>query len=52
MTLLDTAKPCLPHLPNYATTKKAMGEVKGKATTAETNMRDIMRRANDQQSKK
>lgn len=37
---------------NYATTKKAMGEVKGKATTAETNMRDIMRRANDQQSKK
>lgn len=36
---------------NYGSTKKAMGEVKGKATAAETDMRTIMRRANDQNKK-
>lgn len=35
----------------YATTKKAMGEVKTASTGAETDMKDIMRRANDQHKK-
>ena len=35
----------------YKTTKTAMGDVKSAATTAETDMRQIMRRANNQQKK-
>ena len=35
----------------YKTTKTAMGGVKSAATTAETDMRQIMRRANNQQKK-
>lgn len=35
----------------YKTTKAAMGEVAGKSTTAETDMRQIMRRANDRAKK-
>ena len=37
---------------SYSSTKDAMGTVKGAATTAETTMKDIMRRANDRQTKK
>lgn len=35
----------------YGTTKAAMGQVKTKATTAETSMREVMKRANDQAKK-
>ena len=36
----------------YKSTKESMGKAKTNATNAETSMKDIMRRANDSQSKK